>query len=121
MLKWVDFLAALADSPPCLLEALLFHLYGLILRECPSMEQVQCHLASLLELSHQHSSYREVGQSPQVIALCLPHAPFTITRVLCASQCMAHFASLTPVQPPEDGLDRRTSPRELDKDLPCHL
>ncbi|KAM7317160.1 hypothetical protein ACRRTK_023462 [Alexandromys fortis] len=40
-------------------QALLFHLYGLILRECPSTEQVQCHLASLLELSHQHSSYRE--------------------------------------------------------------
>ncbi|KAK7797135.1 hypothetical protein U0070_024094 [Myodes glareolus] len=40
-------------------QALLFHLYGLILCECSSMEQVQCHLASLLELSHQHSSYRE--------------------------------------------------------------
>lgn len=56
---------------------MLFHLYGLILRECSSMEQVQCHLASLLELSHQHSSYREVGQSPQVIVLpsCPIHHP----------------------------------------------
>ncbi|XP_021071819.1 maestro heat-like repeat family member 5 [Mus pahari] len=40
-------------------KAFLFHLYGLILRECPSVEQVQCHLASLLDLSHQHSRQRE--------------------------------------------------------------
>ncbi|MEJ1271646.1 maestro heat-like repeat family member 4 [Cricetulus griseus] len=40
-------------------QAFLFHLYGLFLRECPNVEQVQWHLASLLELSHQHSSQRE--------------------------------------------------------------
>ncbi|XP_051016484.1 maestro heat-like repeat family member 5 [Acomys russatus] len=40
-------------------KAFLFYLYGLILRECLSVEQVQCHLASLLELSHEHSSQRE--------------------------------------------------------------
>ncbi|ERE86182.1 HEAT repeat-containing protein 8 [Cricetulus griseus] len=40
-------------------KAFLFHLYGLFLRECPNVEQVQWHLASLLELSHQHSSQRE--------------------------------------------------------------
>nr|XP_034373093.1 maestro heat-like repeat family member 5 isoform X2 [Arvicanthis niloticus] len=31
----------------------------MILRECPCVEQVQCHLASLLDLSHQHSIQRE--------------------------------------------------------------
>ena len=102
MLKWGGFLSSISKQTlhPVLLQALLFHLYGLILRECPSVEQVQCHLASLLELSHQHSSYREVGQCPRVIALCLPRAPFTITRVLHGSHCMAHFASLPAVQPP---------------------
>ena len=43
-------------------QAFFFHLYGMILRECPSVEQVQCHLASLLDLSHQHARQREVGQ-----------------------------------------------------------
>ncbi|XP_021039721.1 maestro heat-like repeat family member 5 isoform X3 [Mus caroli] len=40
-------------------KAFFFHLYGIILRECPSVEKVQCHLASLLDLSHQHSRQRE--------------------------------------------------------------
>ncbi|EDL29434.1 uncharacterized protein LOC69439 [Mus musculus] len=40
-------------------KAFFFHLYGMILRECPSVEKVQCHLASLLDLSHQHSRQRE--------------------------------------------------------------
>ncbi|XP_031201885.1 maestro heat-like repeat family member 5 isoform X2 [Mastomys coucha] len=40
-------------------QAFFFYLYGMILRECPSVEQVQCHLASLLDLSHQHSRQRE--------------------------------------------------------------
>ncbi|XP_057648199.1 maestro heat-like repeat family member 5 [Chionomys nivalis] len=57
MQKLLEFLSL--DPKQTADKALLFHLYGLILRECPSMEQVQCHLASLLELSHQHSSYRE--------------------------------------------------------------
>ncbi|CAO2602058.1 Maestro heat-like repeat family member 5 [Lemmus lemmus] len=55
--KLLEFLSL--DPKQAADKALLFHLYGLILRECPSVEQVQCHLASLLELSHQHSSYRE--------------------------------------------------------------
>ncbi|XP_039088881.1 maestro heat-like repeat family member 5 isoform X3 [Hyaena hyaena] len=37
----------------------LFHLYGLILRECNCVDLVRRHLASLLELSHQSSSQRE--------------------------------------------------------------
>ncbi|GAB1299443.1 Maestro heat-like repeat family member 4 [Apodemus speciosus] len=40
-------------------QGVFFHLYGMILRECPSVEQVQCHLASLLDLSHQHARQRE--------------------------------------------------------------
>lgn len=39
-----------------------FHFYGLILRECASVDLVKRHLASLLELCHQSSSQREVGQ-----------------------------------------------------------
>lgn len=50
-------------------QAFFFHLYGMILRECPCVEQVQCHLASLLDLSHQHSIQREVGQD--IVVLCL--------------------------------------------------
>ncbi|XP_036063470.1 maestro heat-like repeat family member 5 [Onychomys torridus] len=55
--KLLEFLSL--DPKQAADKAVLFHLYGLILRECPSEEQVQCHLASLLELSHQHSSQRE--------------------------------------------------------------
>nr|XP_044636990.1 maestro heat-like repeat family member 5 isoform X2 [Equus asinus] len=36
-----------------------FHFYGLILRECASVDLVKRHLASLLELCHQSSSQRE--------------------------------------------------------------
>ncbi|XP_041911652.1 maestro heat-like repeat family member 5 [Arvicola amphibius] len=57
MQKLLEFLSL--DPKQTSDKALVFHLYGLILRECPSVEHVQCHLASLLELSHQHSSYRE--------------------------------------------------------------
>ncbi|XP_042120762.1 maestro heat-like repeat family member 5 isoform X3 [Peromyscus maniculatus bairdii] len=55
--KLLEFLSL--DPKEAADKAILFHLYGLILRECTSEEQVQCHLASLLELSHQHSSQRE--------------------------------------------------------------
>ncbi|XP_021515354.1 maestro heat-like repeat family member 5 [Meriones unguiculatus] len=55
--KLLEFLSL--DSRRAADKAFLFYLYGLILRECLSIEQVQCHLASLLELSHQHSSQRE--------------------------------------------------------------
>ncbi|XP_040592412.1 maestro heat-like repeat family member 5 isoform X3 [Mesocricetus auratus] len=55
--KLLEFLSL--DPKQATDKAFLFHLYGLFLRECPSVEQVQCHLASLLELSHQHSSQRE--------------------------------------------------------------
>ncbi|CAH7108886.1 Mroh4 [Phodopus roborovskii] len=55
--KLLEFLSL--DPQQATDKAFLFHLYGLFLRECPSVEQVQCHLASLLELSHQFSSQRE--------------------------------------------------------------
>ncbi|XP_052016456.1 maestro heat-like repeat family member 5 [Apodemus sylvaticus] len=55
--KLLEFLSL--DPRKATDKAFFFHLYGMILRECPSVEQVQCHLASLLDLSHQHSRQRE--------------------------------------------------------------
>lgn len=52
--------------------------------------------------------------------LCFPRAPLIIPRVLWLS-VHGTLASLPPVQPSGGSLDRRTGPRELDKDLPCHL
>nr|XP_019567741.1 PREDICTED: maestro heat-like repeat family member 5 [Rhinolophus sinicus] len=40
-------------------KTLLFYIYGLVLRECPSVELVKKHLAGLLELSQQSSSQQE--------------------------------------------------------------
>ncbi|XP_028629132.1 maestro heat-like repeat family member 5 [Grammomys surdaster] len=57
VLKLLEFLSL--DPRKATDKAFFFHLYGMILRECPCVEQVQCHLASLLELSHQHSIQRE--------------------------------------------------------------
>lgn len=52
------------DSCSILLQTLLFYIYGLVLRECPSVELVKKHLAGLLELSQQSSSQQEVGPQP---------------------------------------------------------
>ncbi|XP_076767614.1 maestro heat-like repeat family member 5 isoform X2 [Arvicanthis niloticus] len=57
VLKLLEFLSL--DPRKATDKAFFFHLYGMILRECPCVEQVQCHLASLLDLSHQHSIQRE--------------------------------------------------------------
>uniref|UniRef100_A0A452SV13 Maestro heat like repeat family member 8 n=1 Tax=Ursus americanus TaxID=9643 RepID=A0A452SV13_URSAM len=40
-------------------QTFLFHIYGLILKECASEELVRRHVADLLELSHQSASQRE--------------------------------------------------------------
>ncbi|XP_038936181.1 maestro heat-like repeat family member 5 isoform X3 [Rattus norvegicus] len=55
--KLLEFLSL--DPRKATDKAFFFHLYGMILRECPSVEQVQSHLASLLDLSHQHARQRE--------------------------------------------------------------
>lgn len=44
-------------------QTFLFHIYGLILKECASEELVRRHVADLLELSHQSASQREVQPS----------------------------------------------------------
>ncbi|XP_016071901.1 PREDICTED: maestro heat-like repeat family member 5 [Miniopterus natalensis] len=54
-----ELLASLnLDLQQPLEKTFLFHLYGLILRECSSVDLVKKHLASLLELSHESSSQR---------------------------------------------------------------
>uniref|UniRef100_A0A671F851 Uncharacterized protein n=1 Tax=Rhinolophus ferrumequinum TaxID=59479 RepID=A0A671F851_RHIFE len=47
------------DSCSILLQTLLFYIYGLVLRECTSVDLVKKHLAGLLELSQQSSSQWE--------------------------------------------------------------
>lgn len=108
---------------PTLPQAFFFHLYGMILRECPSVEQVQCHLASLLDLSHQHSRQREVGSG---YCLCLYSSPPPLMPhstslwyygIVVFSHHKGHFTSLPPAQTLGGSPGGRTAPRELDKDL----
>jgi hypothetical protein len=75
--------AVLAQLAPCLplSQGVLFCLYGLILCECVSSEQVERHLACLLELSHQPSSQREVSRWLRPCFMLTPasHWPSALT------------------------------------------
>lgn len=87
----------------------------MILRECPCVEQVQCHLASLLDLSHQHATHREVSQDI-VPAL---HAPFNITVVLCDSHCKGRFTHDQP-RPWEAALVEEQAPENWTRTCAIH-